>query len=97
MFLNSELVEIRTGPMLSMASFIELKIKDQDGGEVHFKVKYGTKMDKLFDAYCTKKGLDKNAVRFLFDGTRLNAFTTSFELRMESGDCIDAMLEQVGD
>mmetsp|Transcript_4029 Transcript_4029/g.18393 ORF Transcript_4029/g.18393 Transcript_4029/m.18393 type:complete len:93 (+) Transcript_4029:94-372(+) len=75
---------------------INLKVKDQDNSEVHFKVRQTTKFEKIFTAFCSRKSLQPGAVRFLFDGQRINPTQTPQELDMEDGDSIDAMMEQVG-
>eukprot|EP00740_Mantoniella_antarctica_P006241 CAMPEP_0181363246 /NCGR_PEP_ID=MMETSP1106-20121128/8588_1 /TAXON_ID=81844 /ORGANISM="Mantoniella antarctica, Strain SL-175" /LENGTH=93 /DNA_ID=CAMNT_0023477555 /DNA_START=41 /DNA_END=322 /DNA_ORIENTATION=- len=75
---------------------INLKVKDQDNSEVHFKVRQTTKFQKIFDAFCSRKALSSDSVRFLFDGQRINPNMTPKDLEMEDGDSIDAMMEQVG-
>mmetsp|Transcript_5941 Transcript_5941/g.26295 ORF Transcript_5941/g.26295 Transcript_5941/m.26295 type:complete len:93 (+) Transcript_5941:62-340(+) len=75
---------------------INLKVKDQDNSEVHFKVRQTTKFEKIFTAFCSRKSLQPGAVRFLFDGQRINPTQTPQDLDMEDGDSIDAMMEQVG-
>merc|ERR1712060_419661 len=75
---------------------IGLKVKDQDGAEGHFKVKMTTPFTKIFDAYCSKKSMDKGQVRFLFDGQRINPPATPQEMDMEDGDTIDVFMEQLG-
>lgn len=75
---------------------INLKVKDQDGAEVHFKVRMSTKFEKIFTAFCSKKSLDPSHVRFLFDGQRIQSTSTPADLEMEDGDSIDAMMEQIG-
>lgn len=75
---------------------INIKVRDMDNNEVHFKVRPSTKFSKVFDAYCQRKALQPNAVRFLMDGERLRPDQTPEEMDMEDGDCIDAMMEQVG-
>ncbi|EEH57334.1 uncharacterized protein MICPUCDRAFT_33538 [Micromonas pusilla CCMP1545] len=75
---------------------INLKVKDQDNSEVHFKVRQTTKFSKIFDAFCARKSLQPDSVRFLFDGQRVNANMTPKDLDMEDGDSLDAMMEQVG-
>jgi small ubiquitin-related modifier len=75
---------------------INLKVKDQDNAEVHFKVRTGTKFKKIFDAFMTRKALQPGSVRFLFDGTRIDAEKTPVDYDMEDGDSIDVMMEQVG-
>ena len=37
-------------------------------------------MVKVFDAYCKKKSLKMNTVRFLFDGQRISETATASEL-----------------
>ncbi|GLC44482.1 hypothetical protein PLESTM_001604700 [Pleodorina starrii] len=54
----------------AQGNVINLVVKDQTGNEVHFKVKMKTKLEKVFNAYCNKKGVEPSSVRFLFDGTR---------------------------
>ncbi|EFJ46058.1 hypothetical protein VOLCADRAFT_105703 [Volvox carteri f. nagariensis] len=78
------------------ANVINLVVKDQTGNEVHFKVKMKTKLDKVFTAYCNKKGQDPSTVRFLYDGTRVHGHSTPDELGMEDGDVLDCVIEQLG-
>ena len=65
---------------------ISLKVKDQSGGEVVFKVKRHTKIGKIQDAFCQKKAWDPAQVRFIFDGARINKDDTPEDLGIESGD-----------
>ncbi len=65
---------------------ISLKVKDQTGGEVVFRVKATTKFSKIMEAFCQKKSWASNQVRFLFDGQRVNADQTPEDLEMENGD-----------
>ncbi|PNW72397.1 hypothetical protein CHLRE_16g675861v5 [Chlamydomonas reinhardtii] len=75
---------------------INLVVKDQEGSEVHFKVKMKTKLEKVIDAYCKKKALDASTIRFLYDGNRVNPTNTPAELGMEDGDTIDCLITQLG-
>ncbi|PNW72395.1 hypothetical protein CHLRE_16g675637v5 [Chlamydomonas reinhardtii] len=75
---------------------INLVVKDQTGNEVHFKVKMKTRLEKVFNAYCNKKGVDTASVRFLFDGNRAKPDSTPEALGMEDGDVLDCVIEQVG-
>ena len=59
-------------------------------------MKKTTKMEKVFAAYAQRKGVDKAAMRFLLDGSRLAGDETPKSLELEDQDQIDAMLEQVG-
>ena len=45
---------------------IDLVVQDQTGEPVQFKIKRKTKMRKMMDAYCSRKHLDMNAVRFRY-------------------------------
>lgn len=50
-----------------------LNIKVTDGNnEVFFKIKRSTKLDKLMRAFCDRQGKDRNTVRFLYDGVKVN-------------------------
>jgi len=75
---------------------LNLKVKSQDGNEIYFKVKKTTQFRKVMIAYCRKVGADVDAVRFLFDGTRIRPDQTPAELEMEDEDEIDAMVSQTG-
>jgi len=63
---------------------------------VHFKIRKTTPMSKLMDAYLERQGVQKDNVRFLFDGVRLTETDTPKSLAMEEGDTIDAVLAQTG-
>lgn len=75
---------------------ISIKVKDQSGGEVVFKVKKHTKFTKIQEAFCSKKAWDPAQVRFVFDGERLMGDQTPEEVGMESGDVSGAGGEQRG-
>jgi len=75
---------------------LNIKVRDTENGEVHFKVRSSTKFQKVFEAFCQRRGLEVNSVRFLFDGERLRADQSPDDYDMEDGDCIDAMMEQIG-
>ena len=53
-------------------------------------------MKKIFDTYASRKGVDKNSLRFLVDGDRIQADDTPKTLELEDQDQIDCMLEQSG-
>jgi small ubiquitin-related modifier len=67
-------------------SVISIKVKDQSGGEIVFKIKPSTKFGRVWDAYCQKKAWDVGQVRFVFDGERLKPEQTPEEIGMEDGD-----------
>ena len=76
---------------------LSIKVVSQDGMEIYFKIKRRTKMSKLMTAYANRTGMAINSLRWLFDGERVRWDDTPRELAMEDGDCIDVMMEQVGD
>ena len=61
------------------------------------RCKKTTPLQKLMNAYCQRQGVSLQAVRFLFDGSRVNSSQTPESLEMEDGDVIDVMMEQAGD
>ena len=63
--------------------------KVPEGDEVWFKVKTTTKLQKLFDTYALRKGIDVGSLRFLLDGERLRGDQTPADVDMEDGDQID--------
>jgi len=75
---------------------INIKVKDQNHQEIFFKIKPTTQILKVKKAYCDRQGLDILAVRFLFDGDRLQDDDTPASREMEDGDCIDVFLQQIG-
>lgn len=75
---------------------INLKVVGQDGTSIFFKIKKHTSLRRLIDAYCQRQGVATNAIRFLFDGRRIQPDQTPKDLGMEDGDIIDAMLFQTG-
>lgn len=75
---------------------INLVVKNQSGDEVHFKVKSTTRFEKIMKAYCEKKGIDVNTIKFVFDGKRIEKEQSPAGLDMEDGDTVDAIIEQLG-
>ena len=53
-------------------------------------------MQKVFETYATRKGLQINSLRFLLDGERVEPTSTPKMLELEDQDQIDCMLEQAG-
>nr|XP_016489554.1 PREDICTED: small ubiquitin-related modifier 1-like [Nicotiana tabacum] len=76
---------------------LNLRIKSQDGGVAHFKVKSNTVMKEIFMAYAkSKQILEYKTFRFLFNGKRLYNKKTVNESGLKNGDEIDAMMYQHG-
>ena len=72
---------------------LNIRIRDQTGEETFFKVKKTTKLDKVFNAYSQRKGVNATSLRFLFDGQRVRGDQTAGGIGMEDGDRIDVMLD----
>jgi len=60
---------------------INLKVRNQDGAEVCFRVKMTTPLGKLMEAYSQRVGIPADAIRFMVDGTRLRNTETPAEVR----------------
>ena len=73
-----------------------LKACDAQGAITEFKIRPTTKFAKLFRAIAEQKGVNKDMLRFMFDGERLKENETPVMKRMQNGDTIDIMLEQIG-
>lgn len=78
------------------AQQISLKVVNADGAEMFFRIRRGTLLKKLIDAYCKKQGISRGSVRFLFDGAPIDESKSPEDLGMEDDDVIDAMVEQTG-
>merc|ERR1711977_93499 len=78
------------------AGHIQLKVKDQQGSEVQFKIKKSTPLRKLMDAYCSRLGLQASQVRFMVDGERIGPDDSAEKLGLEDEDLIDVAMEQTG-
>ena len=81
-----------------VAEHIMVKVVETNGNEIYFKVRRTTPMKKLMDASCERMGVNRDSVRFLYEGQRVNNEDTGVSLEMEEGstNIIDAMVAQVG-
>jgi len=75
---------------------INLRVVDPSGGELFFKIRKDTPLGRLMKAYCERKGFAPGAVRFLYDGNRINDDVTPEKLNMEDNNVIDVMVQQTG-
>ncbi|GAM20169.1 hypothetical protein SAMD00019534_033440 [Acytostelium subglobosum LB1] len=75
---------------------INLRVQNHDGAEVFFKIKRGTPLRKLMDAYCLRQSINPNSIRFLYDGQRLQPERSPKEYDMDNNDIIDIVIEQQG-
>ena len=75
---------------------ITIKVRDQAGDIMFFKVKKTTEMKKIFDAYAQRLGVAPKNLKFMLDGERLKESDTPKMLELQDEDQIDVLLEQVG-
>ncbi len=75
---------------------ITVKVRDQTGDEMQFRVKKTTKMSKIFDAYAQRRGIAAASLRFLLDGERIQPEQTPKMLELDDESQIDVVLETVG-
>jgi len=76
---------------------ITIKVREQNGTEIAFKVKKSTKMSKIFEAFASRKGVELNAIRFLTpEGERVTPEHTPKMLELEDEGYLDARIEQQG-
>jgi hypothetical protein len=63
-------------PQPPSAEAISINFRDQHNNEITFKLKGSTKLGKAFDAFSARVEREPAQLRFLFDGTRLQAEDT---------------------
>ncbi|NXO80282.1 SUMO3 protein, partial [Sitta europaea] len=75
---------------------IELKVADQDGSVVRFRIKRHAPLGKLMTVYCCRQGLSMKHIMFLFDGQPIKEGDTPAQLEMEHEDTIEVFQQQTG-
>ncbi|XP_048665745.1 small ubiquitin-related modifier 3-like [Marmota marmota marmota] len=75
---------------------INLKVVEQDGSVVQFKIKRHTPLSKLMKAFCERQSLSMRQLRFRFDRQPINETDTPAQLEMEDKDTIDGFQQQTG-
>lgn len=83
-------------PVQQKPEALNIKVRDQDGNEMVFKIKGHTRMQKVIDAYCKSNGIDPAYRRFMADGHRVQKDDTPQSLEMEDEDVVDVFVEQQG-
>ncbi|KAF7895096.1 hypothetical protein EAF00_006910 [Botryotinia globosa] len=82
-------------PEAPVSEHLNIKVTDNNN-EVFFKIKRSTQLKKLMDAFCERQGKAPNSVRFLFDGSRVQATDSPDKLDMQDGDTLEVHQEQIG-
>ncbi|XP_021807793.1 small ubiquitin-related modifier 1-like [Prunus avium] len=73
-------------------SHITLSVHDHLGGnDLVFRMKRSTQLWRLMIAYCDRKSVAFNRMRFAYDGVPLLSSRTPDEYDLESGDVIDVI------
>ena len=76
---------------------IILKISSQNNEDIVFRVKKTTTFEKLIDKYCERFNItNKEQVRLLNDGIKIQKNKTPQELNLENGDILECVIEQEG-
>jgi small ubiquitin-related modifier len=76
--------------------FIKIKVLNQEGNEIHYRLKMFSNLEKLKKSYSEQIGVPCSSLRFVFDGKRLSDTDTPNSLEMEDGDLIEVYQEQTG-
>ena len=87
---KGQLTQIRPGLNIKQ-SCITIKVVEEDGNEIFFKIRMSARLEKLMNAYCLRQEVRMQFVRFLFDGARIRETHTPDDFDMEDGDAIDVM------
>ncbi|XP_010413950.1 PREDICTED: small ubiquitin-related modifier 5-like [Camelina sativa] len=75
---------------------LTLKVKNQQGAEDIYKIGAHAHLKKLMTAYCRKRNLEYNTVRFLYNNKPIKPRQTPAQLRMEEEDEILLVMELGG-
>ena len=86
----------RTRRRTTTPSSLNIRLRDQTGEETFFKVKTTTKLDKVFNAFATRKGVAASDLRFLLEGARVRGDQTVADIGMEDDGQIDCMCRLSG-
>merc|ERR1711907_615169 len=84
------------GNAADMASADVKQDTKESSEHISIKVKKGTALKKLMNAFCQRQSLNMSQIVFLYDGARITPENTAEELGLEEGDEIDAMISRMG-
>lgn len=68
---------------------ITLRLRSQLNGDIYFKFRRPTKMQKIFSAYATKMGVTEASLKFYLDGELLDGESTAESLGLDDNDVVD--------
>ena len=72
---------------------LRLQTKDRRSQVVLITIFPTEQMKEVMDKYVQKIGLDREKVKFFFDGEELEENQTAEDLEMEGGECIDVHIQ----
>ena len=75
---------------------ITISVRDQTGENTYFNVSPSTEIGLVKQAFCERKGIAIEKLRFLFDGEGMNPDAMISDFDIKEGGQVDAMLEQRG-
>ena len=75
---------------------INIKIRNQDGDEMHYRIGRNDKLYKAFRQYCLRMNVVMQGFRFLFNGRRITYEDTTASTYIQDLDVIDCVLDQMG-
>lgn len=90
-------VRFRSPVITDFGAHVALRVATQDGNVMDFVCREREQLAGVMFAFATRQRVSIEAIRFLFDGTRIRLEQTPTELDMENGDFIDVMVEMMGD
>jgi len=76
----------------SLSNLINIIVRDQSAADMHFKLRTTTELIRVFEAYCNKKGVGIDRLKFhLGNAKPCLAHDTPNSLAMRDGDVIHAV------
>lgn len=75
---------------------ITLKLIDQDGTILEFRVKKSVSFRKILDAFAQNVGKDATELRMLFNGKVLNMSQTPYDLALDNNEELEVVASQTG-
>ncbi|CAN0875172.1 Small ubiquitin-related modifier 1 [Linum grandiflorum] len=82
--------------MDSGSTHVRVKVQDENGRAVCFRVIRTIELKRLMEMYCENQQKDINTVRFVYDGKRVHSTDTPLKLEFEDEDEIDVFEDQFG-
>ncbi|MES1902898.1 MAG: SUMO protein smt3, partial [Paramarteilia canceri] len=75
---------------------VMIKLMDQNGSGLTFKIKKTTPLEKLFKNYSERVKVAQSQLRFIHNVNRIDDKDTAESLGIKNNDKIDVFTEQVG-